>query len=130
VVDVPIGFAAVDRAVEVLREAADGIAHDPEFAEALIDPPDVLGVEQITVEGAVLRTTVKTASDAQWRVGRELRRRLTDALAAAGIAAQLPNSRVYLRPGVTTAAAPVDALNSDPHGAEPAGAETGQGGPT
>jgi small conductance mechanosensitive channel len=135
VVDVPIGFASVDRAVEVLRDAAAGMAEDPAFAEDLIDPPDVLGVEQITVEGAVLRTTVKTASDAQWRVGRELRRLLTDALAAAGIAAQLPNSRVYLRPAAAGESAPGEAPNgdprgTDPHGAEPTGAETGQAGPT
>jgi moderate conductance mechanosensitive channel len=118
VVDVPIGFANVDRAVEVIREAAAGMAEDPGYAEDLIERPDVLGVEQITVEGAVLRTTVKTASAAQWRIGRELRRRLTDALAAAGIAAQLPNSRVYLRPGTT------------PAGPDASGTETGQGGPT
>jgi moderate conductance mechanosensitive channel len=133
VVDVPIGFASVDRAVEVLREAAAGMADDPALADDLIDPPDVLGVEQITVEGAVLRTTVKTVSDGQWRVGRELRRRLTDALAAAGIAAQLPNSRVYLRPGAVDATAEVgngDPLSTDPQGAQPTGAETGPGGPT
>jgi small conductance mechanosensitive channel len=140
VVDVPIGFASVDQAVEVLREAAAGMADDPALAENLIDPPDVLGVEQITVEGAVLRTTVKTVSDAQWRVGRELRRRLTDALAAAGIAAQLPNSRMYLRPGAVVGAGATEALNgtasngdplsTDPHGVEPTGTDTGQAGPT
>jgi moderate conductance mechanosensitive channel len=97
VVDVPIGFASVDKAVEVLRDAAAGLATDPEYAEDLIDPPDVLGVEQISVDGAVLRTTVKTISDAQWRIGRELRRRLTEALAEAGITAHLPNGRLYLR---------------------------------
>ncbi len=115
VVDVPIGFASVDRAVEVLREAAAGLAEDPEYAEDLIEPPDVLGVEQITVDGAVLRATVKTASDAQWRIGRELRRRLTEALGEAGIPGQIPNSRLYLRP-----AGPV----------ESAGVDTGQAGPT
>jgi moderate conductance mechanosensitive channel len=120
VVDVPIGFAVVDRAVEVIRAAAAGLASDPTYAEDLIEAPEVLGVEQITVEGAVLRTTVKTASDAQWRIGREMRARLTDALATAGIAAQLPNSRVYLRPSAT--AGPV--LES------PASTETDQSGPT
>jgi small-conductance mechanosensitive channel len=107
VVDMPIGFASVDRAVEVLREAAAGMAADPTYADDLIDPPDVLGVEQITVDGAVLRTTVKTASDAQWRAGRELRRRLTEALSEAGIAGQLPNNRRYLRP-----AGPEEALDT------------------
>jgi small conductance mechanosensitive channel len=98
VVDVPIGYASVDRAVEVLREAAAGLAEDPEFAEDLIEPPDVLGVEQLTVDGAVLRTTVKTASDAQWRIGRELRRRLTEALDASGITARIAATRMYPRP--------------------------------
>ena len=106
------GVASVDRAVEVLGDAAAGLATDPGYAEDLIDPPDVLGVEQITVDGAVLRTTVKTVSDAQWRIGRELRRALTEALGEAGITAQLPNSRAYLRP------------------AEPSPADPGQAGPT
>src|SRR5436309_2615254 len=112
VVDMPIGFASVDRAVEVLREAAAAMGEDPAYAEDLIEPPEVLGVEQITVEGALLRTTVKTVSDAQWRIGRELRRALTEALGEAGITAQLPNSRAYLRP------------------AEPSPADPGQAGPT
>src|SRR3989440_8991665 len=106
VVDVPIGFASVDRAVEVLREAAAGLAAAPQYADDLIDPPDVLGVEQITIDGAIVRTTVKTVSDAQWRIGRELRRALTEALGEAGITAQLPNSRAYLRPAETSPADP------------------------
>jgi small conductance mechanosensitive channel len=113
VVDMPIGFASVDRAVEVLREAAAGLAEDPAYADDLIDPPDVLGVEQITVDGAVIRTTVKTVSDAQWRIGREIRRRLTDALAAAGIVDQIPNSRMYLRPAGPGAASATEAAATD-----------------
>jgi small-conductance mechanosensitive channel len=100
IVDVPIGFASVDHAVEVLRDAATGMSEDPAWEEELIEPPDVLGVEQITVDGAVVRTTVKTPSEAQWRIGRELRRRLTEALTAAGISSQISNSRLYLRPAV------------------------------
>ncbi len=98
VVDVPVGFAGVEDAVAVLREAAAAMAEDPEFAGDLIDPPEVLGVEQITMDGAVVRTTIKTASEAQWRVGRELRRRLTEALESAGIAQQITASRVFVRP--------------------------------
>ncbi len=98
VVDVPVGFAGVEDAVGVLREAAAAMAEDPEFAGDLIDPPEVLGVEQITVDGAVVRTTIKTASEAQWRVGRELRRRLTEALENAGITQQITASRVFVRP--------------------------------
>ncbi|WP_432831209.1 mechanosensitive ion channel family protein [Dactylosporangium sp. CA-092794] len=97
-IDVPVGFVSIDQATEVLREAADAVANDPEFVDDFIDPPKVLGVEQLTAEGAVLRTTVKTSTEAQWRVGRELRRRLTEALDRAGIAAQLTAARMFIRP--------------------------------
>jgi moderate conductance mechanosensitive channel len=98
VVDVPVGFAGVEDASTVLRAAAAALAEDPEFADDLLDPPEVLGVEQLTADGAVVRTTAKTAPQAQWRVGRELRRRLTEALEEAGIAQQMTAGRVFVRP--------------------------------
>jgi small conductance mechanosensitive channel len=104
VVDVPVGFAGVEEAASVLRGAAAALADDPAFADDLLEPPAVLGVEQITVDGAVVRTTAKTAPEAQWRVGRELRRRLTDALESAGIADHITASRVFVRPPQPTGA--------------------------
>jgi moderate conductance mechanosensitive channel len=100
VIDVPVGFAGVEEATEILRAAAGRLAEDPEWSEDLIEAPEVLGVEQITVDGAVLRTTVKTTPDARWRVGREMRRRLTEALETGGIAAKLGAGRVILHPPV------------------------------
>jgi len=55
-------------------------------------------IEQITVQGSVVRTTARTTSDAQWRVGRELRRRLSEALDRAGIAQQIAAGRLIVRP--------------------------------
>jgi small conductance mechanosensitive channel len=115
VVDVPIGFANVEEATAVLAESASTLAEDPEYAEDLLDPPTVLGVEQITVQGSVVRTTARTTSDAQWRVGRELRRRLSEALERAGIAQQLGAGRLIVR-----AETPGD----------PAGGDSGVGGAT
>ena len=97
VVDVPVGFAGVEEATEVLQAAATSLREDPEFAADLLDDPTVLGVEQITVDGAVVRTTAKTSSAAQWRVGRELRRRLTEALENAGITDRLTAGRMFVR---------------------------------
>jgi small-conductance mechanosensitive channel len=107
-VDVPVGFTSVDEAGEVLRSAADELAHDEQWADDIIEPPQVLGVEQITADGAVLRTTVKTHSSAQWRVARELRRRLTEALHNAGIAARLTTGRVYLQQAPAAIVSPAD----------------------
>lgn len=97
VIDTPIGFAPVTKAVEALRDAAQRIAEDPDFQADLVDPPELLGVEKITVEGAVVRTTVTTSPNAQWRIARELRRRQTEALAQAGLASQILAARAYQR---------------------------------
>jgi small conductance mechanosensitive channel len=97
VIDVPVGFAGVEEATDVLRSAAATLTEDPLYADDLIEAPQVLGVEQITIDGAVVRTTVKTVSEAQWRVGRELRHRLTEALESAGIAQHLTSNRLRIR---------------------------------
>jgi small-conductance mechanosensitive channel len=97
VVDVPIGFAGVEEASAVIRTAAATLTEDPDFADDLLEAPEVLGVEQVTVEGAVVRTVVKTLPASRWRVARELRRRLTDALESAGIAEHIIASRQVYR---------------------------------
>jgi len=112
VVDLPIGFASTEEATAVLRTAAASVAVDPELTSEIVEEPEVLGVEQITVDGAVIRTVVKTTADGQFAVGRELRRRLAEALENSGITAQIAAARLY--PGMPN----------------PASGETGAGGPT
>ena len=82
----------------MLRAAAAALAERPGVRGDFIEPPEVLGVEQITVDGAVIRTIAKTTAEAQCGSGRELRRRLTEALETAGITEQITASRVFVRP--------------------------------
>jgi small conductance mechanosensitive channel len=98
IIDLPIGFARVDEVTAALRRATSSLAEDPDYAADLLEPPEVLGVEQTTVDGSIIRTTAKTASEGQWRVGRELRRRLTEALEEAGVTQQISASRMFIRP--------------------------------
>lgn len=114
VVDLPIGFAPTEEATAVLRTAAASVAMDPELAPKIVEEPDVLGVEQVTVDGSVIRTVVKTTADGQFAVGRELRRRLAEALENSGITARIAAARLY--PGLPARS--------------PAPGETGTGGAT
>ncbi len=100
VVDLPIGFAGTEEATAVLRTAAASVALDPELAPEIVEAPEVLGVEQMTVDGAVIRTVVKTTADGQFAVGRELRRRLAEALENSGITAKIAAARLF--PGLPT----------------------------
>lgn len=97
IVDTPIGFAPVEQAITTLLTAAEQLTEDPEFREDILESPQILGVDQVTVEGAVVRTIIQTTSESQWRVGRELRRRQTQALEDAGLAAMILAARVYPR---------------------------------
>jgi small conductance mechanosensitive channel len=98
VLDMPIGFANLEEATTVLEHAAQTMAAEDEWREKLMSPPQILGVEQMTVDGATIRITAKTTTDAQPVVARELRTRLADALAASGISGAISANRVYVRP--------------------------------
>ncbi|MDG4789400.1 mechanosensitive ion channel family protein [Micromonospora sp. WMMD1102] len=98
VLDMPIGFARTEEAMAVLRTAAASVAVDPELAPELVEPPEVIGVEQITVDGSVIRTVAKTTAEGQFPVTRELRRRLAEALENSGITADIAATRMFPRP--------------------------------
>lgn len=100
VIDIPVGFVNTEEATAVLRTAATGMAEDPDHAKEFLEPPDVIGVEQMTVDGAVIRTIAKTTADGQPIVQRELRRRLAEALEESGIAERIAISRMMPRSAV------------------------------
>ncbi|MEU8611482.1 mechanosensitive ion channel family protein [Actinoplanes sp. NPDC048791] len=100
VIDIPIGFVNSEEATSVLRRAALALAEEPEHATEFLEPPDVIGVEQLTVDGAVIRTIAKTTADGQPIVQRELRRRLTEALETSGISERIAVSRMLPRSAV------------------------------
>jgi small conductance mechanosensitive channel len=107
VIDIPIGFVNSEQAIAVLRTAAQSVADDPGHANEFLEPPDVVGVEQLTLDGAVIRTIAKTTSDGQVAVQRELRQALTEALEDSGMSARIAASRMLPRSAV-----PPDSPNS------------------
>jgi len=85
VVDVPLGYSAdVERATGVLMAAATSATENEALSANVLEPPEMLGVEQVTPEGIVLRLTVKVRPGKQWAVQRKLRGQLLAALEEAG----------------------------------------------
>ncbi|MGO4957592.1 mechanosensitive ion channel family protein [Luteococcus sp. Sow4_B9] len=85
-VDLPIHPSEdAGRAIDILEGVAEEFAHDEEYAEQLMEAPEVLGVETITGTAMTLRITAKCAANKQWGVQRELRERAKHALDAAGV---------------------------------------------
>jgi small conductance mechanosensitive channel len=86
--------------MSVLRTAAETVAASTEHQNEFIEPPDVVGVEQLTVDGAVVRTIAKTTADGQAAVQRDLRRALTEALELGGFSERIAASRLLPRSAV------------------------------
>jgi moderate conductance mechanosensitive channel len=86
VVDLPLAHTAdITRAVEIAGRVAAEVAATEDVARQLLEPPEVLGVETVTVEGVTLRVTAKTQPGQQWAVQRALNAALTDAFEAADL---------------------------------------------
>ena len=66
----------VDAALAALEKVASELRADPKWSAALVEGPQVLGVEALTLSGATLRVQVRTLPDRQDDVARELRRRI------------------------------------------------------
>ncbi|WIN00717.1 mechanosensitive ion channel family protein [Actinoplanes oblitus] len=123
VIDIPIGFVSSEEAVAVLKEAADAVAEHPDHQTEFIEPPDVVGVETLTVDGATIRTIAKTTADSQVTVQRELRRALTEALENTGLSGRIAASRLAPR------SATPPAWHNGPENSSPSMGEQRPGGP-
>jgi small conductance mechanosensitive channel len=86
IVDVTIPTGAdVGAATAAVGEAVSSLAEDPGWADAVLEPPEVLGVESISADDFTVRVTAKTKLGQRAKVARELRARIGAALRREGI---------------------------------------------
>ncbi len=114
----------LDFAGEVITRVANGMAEEAEWAEEILEPPELWGVQQFGANEVVLRLVMKTRPASQWKVNREFRRRIKYAFDAEGIEIPFPQRTVWLRDeGVPAAAgipdAAIGAGTAEPRGSGP-----------
>jgi small conductance mechanosensitive channel len=96
-VDLDVDFQQdTDEVVAVLREVGASLQTDRAFADQVLEPLEILGVEAFRDRQVTVRARIKTVPRKQWDVGRELRRRLRHELARRAI--RLPVRSVLLSP--------------------------------
>ena len=86
----------VDRALEIVKDVASQMQHDEEWKDDVIDPVNVLGVNNISHNGIELVLWYKTQPGRQFAVAREFRRRLKYAFDRQDITVGSPHQSVYL----------------------------------
>jgi len=86
VVDVPVPASADVAAVsDLLSQVGAAGYREPELHELLLDPPAVMGVEELGLDQFKIRVVARTQPGKQFQVGRALRVRVTRALLREGI---------------------------------------------
>ena len=98
VIDVDVAYDADLAAVRTLVEAtAIAVCTSEEWSGAVLDEPEVLGVEALGADGITVRMIAKTAPGAQWGLQRALREALKSAFDDAGIEIPFPQRTLWLR---------------------------------
>jgi small conductance mechanosensitive channel len=88
-VDIGISYDDnIDEAIAVLQGACDKIAAEN---QAIVEGPNVIGVQTLGSSDVVLRVIAKTENMEQWAVERELRKALKEALDEHGIEIPFPH---------------------------------------
>jgi small conductance mechanosensitive channel len=80
----------LERALAVMAEEAQALARDSAWSDAIVEAPQVLGVESMTVDGLTIRLTARTVPLKQDPVARVLRARVAARLRSEGIALAKP----------------------------------------
>lgn len=82
VVDIPVPYDEdIPQASGLMRRAAASMWREPAWREAILEEPEVWGVQDIAKDAVTLRVAARTVPLRQWEVERELRERLKVALA-------------------------------------------------
>ena len=98
VLDIPVAYDSdLEHVTNVIKRTADMLWHQSEAPDLILVEPEVWGVENFGPDGLVVRLVVTTEPLAQWRVSRELRRRIKEAFEQEGIEIPFPQRTVWHR---------------------------------
>ena len=86
VAEIRVGIQAdLDQVYATLRAVGDELRQDAALAKYLLDPLEILGLESISGGLIVVKARITTQAGKQWKIGRELNRRIKQRFDAAGI---------------------------------------------
>lgn len=96
VLDVGIAYRAdVDRALTVMKDELDQMANSSQFDGVIVEPPEVLGVQDLADSAVVIRARLTVLADERWTVLREARRRIKIRFDQESIEIPFPHMTVY-----------------------------------
>jgi len=86
----------VDEVIEVIKEVDGEMRNDPEFKDDIIEPIEILGLDQFADSAIIIRARTTTMPIKQWRIGREFNRRLKKKFDKRNIEIPFPHVTLYM----------------------------------
>ncbi|MGH8016335.1 MAG: mechanosensitive ion channel family protein, partial [Candidatus Zixiibacteriota bacterium] len=86
----------VDDVIKLIKEVDKDLRQDDKFANDILEPLEVLGLERFADSAVILRARYMTMPSRQWDIGREFNRRLKSVFDAKGIEMPYPHMTVYM----------------------------------
>ncbi|MHC5936744.1 mechanosensitive ion channel family protein [Nostoc sp.] len=94
---VPIAYQAdTEKALKLIETVGLEMNQEMQWQPQILEPPQVLGIDQFGDRGLIIRVWIKTQPLKQWDVAREFRRRLKIALDQAGISISVPQQAIWV----------------------------------
>ena len=84
-----------DRVTQVLKSIADDLMKEETFANLILAPLEILGVDKFADSAVIVKSRIKTVPMQQWTVGREMNRRIKKKFDELGIEMPFPHMSLY-----------------------------------
>ena len=85
----------IDTVIHIMKDVGNELQNDPEFRTYIIEPIEVLGLDEFGNSALIIKVRIKTKPIQQWKVGREYRKRLKEAFDQQKIEIPFPHTTVY-----------------------------------
>ncbi|MBI4442467.1 MAG: mechanosensitive ion channel family protein [Acidobacteria bacterium] len=96
VIDLGVAYKEdTDRVCRVVQEVVAEMQTDEKYGPSILEPVEVVGVDNFADSAVVVRFRIKTLPMKQWEVGREFRRRIKYRFDKEGIEIPFPHRSIY-----------------------------------
>ncbi len=85
-----------DDVAKVCQDIVEEMRREPAFAADILEPLEVLGLDQFADSAVIIKARIKTRPIKQWGVGREFNRRMKKRFDELGIEIPFPHRTIYL----------------------------------
>jgi small-conductance mechanosensitive channel len=100
----------VDEVIKVVKQVDEELRKDPELGRDILEPIEILGLDQFADSAVIIKARTKTKPIRQWAIGREFNRRLKMKFDEEDIEIPFPHVTLYMGQDKGGQAAPMNVL--------------------